>query len=160
MCLDEHATKTLTENPQKNCAGAQSNYTMSMWSMRVSSLSTHHVVALQYNVYVQVPFSGKSMPELKRNVCEGRYAPITANYSSELKQLCMDMLTVDAAKRPTVAALIQRPEIQAKMRALPVIKAEEKHVDMVHTIVVPRELKQMAHVFPEARYDAIPASGA
>jgi hypothetical protein len=102
------------------------------------------------------PFLGDSFPALKRAVVSGRYLPIPRKYSSNLHKVIAAMLRVNAASRPSAAALLSSEEVSAKLYLddLSVEVARSDHGSqrrkLMETIKVPHNLKSLG--LPKACY--------
>jgi hypothetical protein len=107
---------------------------------------------------LQVPFEAKSMGELKGKVMSGSNPPITTQYSPALKGLCVSMMQLDPAKRPTLTELLNVPEVNKRLSQVPGAKEADEIAPVLKTIVVPKNLRQLSSALPGAAYDdLIPA---
>lgn len=97
------------------------------------------------------------MGELRTKVATGLHAPITTPYASSLKNLCTRMLEVDANQRPTLASILQLPEIQQRIQSVPGAREADGVAPVLGTIVVPKNIKQLPSHLPSAAYDEIRA---
>lgn len=97
------------------------------------------------------------MPELKSKVMAGKVPPVPGNYSNTLKNLCMSMMQLDPAKRPSLTELLNVPEVQSRLGKVPGAKEADEVAPILKTIVVPKNLRNLSSALPDAAYDAIPA---
>lgn len=105
----------------------------------------------------RVPFEARSMAELKSKVMAGKVQPITAPYSNAMKNICMSMMQLDPAKRPSLTELLNVSEVQDKLGSVPGAKEADQVAPILKTIVVPKNLRNLSSALPDAAYDAIPA---
>lgn len=111
---------------------------------------------LKFN-FLKVPFEARSMAELKTKVMAGRVQPVTGNYSNALKNICMSMMQLDPAKRPSLTEILNVPELQTRIGKVPGAKEADEVAPILKTIVVPKNLRNLSTALPDAAYDAIPA---
>ena len=105
------------------------------------------------------PFRGTNLRDLCRNVIRGYYLPISSYYSNELRQMISMMLIVDANKRAGTDELLQHPILQKKLQRVRknIITREikigkSKKVQLMETIKLPRNLKDINSKLPKKRY--------
>ncbi|XP_077435433.1 serine/threonine-protein kinase Nek5 isoform X2 [Vanacampus margaritifer] len=55
------------------------------------------------------PFEGKSLSQLVSKICRGRFIPVPARYSYDLRLLVEQLFKVNPRERPSVSSLLQRP---------------------------------------------------
>ncbi|XP_077473760.1 serine/threonine-protein kinase Nek5 [Stigmatopora argus] len=55
------------------------------------------------------PFEGSSLSQLLSKICRGRYNPVSARYSHDLRQLITHLFKVNPRERPSVSSVLQRP---------------------------------------------------
>mgnify|MGYP003386195420 CR=1 FL=1 len=109
------------------------------------------------------PFLGNDLPGLKRSILSGRYPPIASKYSSDLHKVIGQMLNLSPRQRPTAADFLKLKEIKGYMHldsesALPT-QREEKGQNLLKTIAVPRNMRQLGNALPKPCYpDARPDS--
>lgn len=106
---------------------------------------------------LKVPFEARSMAELKSKVMAGRVQPVSGPYSNALKNICMSMMQLDPAKRPSLTELLNVPEVQSRLARVPGAKEADEVAPILKTIVVPKNLRNLSTALPDAAYDAIPA---
>jgi serine/threonine protein kinase len=58
------------------------------------------------------PFAGSSMKPLMESILKGSIPPLPSHFSQDLRDLCTSMLEPDPNKRPSIAALFERPYLQ------------------------------------------------
>ncbi|XP_068185071.1 serine/threonine-protein kinase Nek5 isoform X2 [Antennarius striatus] len=58
------------------------------------------------------PFEGISLRQLISKICGGRYPPVPAHYSSDLRQLVGHLFKVNPRDRPSVSSVLRRPLLQ------------------------------------------------
>jgi len=63
------------------------------------------------------PFDGSSMQSLVRRIVRGRFNPITATYSANLRGLVNLMLSTTPSARPAIGAILQLPFLQPYVRS-------------------------------------------
>lgn len=61
------------------------------------------------------PFDATSIHSLALKIIEGRYQPLSARYSSELKQLVASMLMREPTSRPTIHQILRLPFIRRRI---------------------------------------------
>eukprot|EP01017_Pseudomicrothorax_dubius_P032782 TRINITY_DN4329_c0_g1_i10.p1 TRINITY_DN4329_c0_g1~~TRINITY_DN4329_c0_g1_i10.p1 ORF type:complete len:460 (-),score=128.56 TRINITY_DN4329_c0_g1_i10:359-1738(-) len=62
------------------------------------------------------PFDGDSLHHLALKIVKGTYSPIPSQYSRELKNLITSMLSLDAARRPTINQILKQPIITNRIK--------------------------------------------
>ncbi|KAK2946364.1 putative G2-specific protein kinase nimA [Blattamonas nauphoetae] len=87
---------------------------------------------------LRVPFNGSTMAALAKAVKMGQYSSIPSVYSKDLSRIISMCLSVDAAKRPTAAQLLNLPICVQKM-------AETR--EMLHAI----RLEEFEREYPQIR---------
>lgn len=70
-----------------------------MWSL---GIVLYELMALRK------PFSGSSMRDLVSNVMTGQFDPLPEIYTPELRQLCVDLLSADPKRRPSIDQVFNR----------------------------------------------------
>ena len=97
---------------------------------------------------LQLPFSGRSLEEIRSKVLVGRPDPIKTNYTDDVKNLVAQMLQTNPANRPTLASILQMPFIVAKAKMLPVLDSAAQRADVLNTIKVPSNLSDLSGNLP------------
>ncbi|XP_077584748.1 serine/threonine-protein kinase Nek5 [Stigmatopora nigra] len=59
------------------------------------------------------PFEGSSLSQLLSKICSGRFNPVSARYSYDLRQLITHLFKVNPRERPSVSSVLQRPFIKS-----------------------------------------------
>mmetsp|Transcript_14076 Transcript_14076/g.30512 ORF Transcript_14076/g.30512 Transcript_14076/m.30512 type:complete len:392 (+) Transcript_14076:244-1419(+) len=118
----------------------------------------------------KTPMDGRSMQELKVRICSGRFTPVpSGRYSADLINLCHRLLTLDPARRPTASEILSCSAAQKWMRVLPTPPparrwsengAAPTGAQLINTIVVPRDLRQLPKKLPPPSYDSDAAAKA
>lgn len=67
---------------------------------------------------LHVPFDAGSLKSLVHKITRGPTPVLPSSYSSDLRQLCGDLLNRDNTQRPSAAEILQRPIIQAEIRRM------------------------------------------
>lgn len=62
------------------------------------------------------PFDGNSIHQLSLNIVRGSYAPVANQYSRDLKNLIGQMLSIDPARRPTMAQILKMNFVKEKIQ--------------------------------------------
>lgn len=62
------------------------------------------------------PFDGKSLGDLAMAIVKGKYEPLPACYSAELKELVRELLAVDPKARPTINQILKKEFIHRHIR--------------------------------------------
>ena len=70
---------------------------------------------------LRLPFDARSMNELKNKVILAKFSPLNAGqpYSPSLVNICHALLNRDPRKRPTCAAILNSPEAEPWLNAIP-----------------------------------------
>ena len=98
------------------------------------------------------PFDATNMNALLACIIRGRYAPISTQYSSELRGLVAKMLTKDPKARPSINAIVNMPII--KNRLVNYLDEALLNYELSHTILHGRKPLQA----PTMRASQFPAS--
>jgi len=67
---------------------------------------------------LRVPFDAGSLQSLVHKITRGPTPVLPSSYSSEMRQLCSDLLHRDNTQRPAAPEILQRPIIQAEIRRM------------------------------------------
>lgn len=67
---------------------------------------------------LRVPFDASSLQSLVHKITRGAAPLLPSAYSSELRQLCSDLLHREQSQRPAAPEILQRPVIQAEIRRM------------------------------------------
>merc|ERR1719453_1128729 len=67
---------------------------------------------------LRVPFDASSLQSLVQKITRGPTPSLPSAYSSELRQLCADLLHREQQQRPTAPEILQKPVIQAEIRRM------------------------------------------
>lgn len=101
------------------------------------------------------PFRAKDMESLYAKVLSGKYSRIPRYYSEDLSGIIGTMLQINPSSRPECAALIKKIESLGKVNKgrspNPVTTIE---TNLLGTIEIPKDLRQLDEVLPQATYDA------
>lgn len=65
------------------------------------------------------PFEGNSLHQLVSKICRGRYSPVPARYSYELRLLVTQLFKVNPRDRPSVSSVLKRPFLEKHMSKHP-----------------------------------------
>jgi NIMA (never in mitosis gene a)-related kinase len=106
------------------CEGRNYNSKSDMWSL---GCILYELATLKH------PFDGPNMPALMQSIIHGRFAPIGARYSDDLKALIADLLSKDPERRPSINELLSIPFIQARLGQL--LDQAVLDVEFSHTIL-------------------------
>ena len=102
------------------------------------------------------PFLGNDLPGLKRSILSGRYPPIASKYSRELHDVIAQMLKLNPRQRPPAADFLKTKELKSHLHldsesAMPT-QREEKGQNLLKTIAVPRNMRQLSNALPKPCY--------
>jgi len=102
------------------------------------------------------PFRGTSLAELGNNILRGYYLPFSG-FSNDIKNLITKMLIVDANKRASINELLNSEIIKRKINSLGGnniinIKENSKKANLIKTIKLPRNMKEINLALPKNRY--------
>lgn len=67
---------------------------------------------------LRVPFDASSLQSLVHKITRGPTPQLPSAYSSELRQLCSDLLHREQSQRPAAPEILQRPVIQMEIRRM------------------------------------------
>ena len=102
------------------------------------------------------PFRGTSLAELGNNILRGYYLPFSG-FSNDIKILIAKMLIVDPNKRASINELLNSEIIKRKINSLGGnniinIKDNSKKANLIKTIKLPRNMKEINLALPKNRY--------
>jgi len=101
------------------------------------------------------PFRGTSLKELRRNVLNGYYLPISG-FSNDIKDIIAKMLIVDPKRRASTDELLNSDIIQRRIKNIGInIKenySNSKKANLIKTIKLPRNMKEINLALPRNRY--------
>ena len=103
------------------------------------------------------PFRGTSLAELGRNILTGYYLPFSG-FSNDIKNLISKMLIVDPIKRASINELLNSDIIKRRISSLGQnniinIKDNSKKANLIKTIKLPRNMKEINLALPKNRYN-------
>ena len=64
------------------------------------------------------PFNGQNLHMLAIQIVSGKYMPMPAHFSPEMKQMVQKLLTVDEKQRPSINELLRSPMLANRIRRL------------------------------------------
>jgi len=67
---------------------------------------------------LKMPFKGKNMEELKKNICKGKIEKISSRYSKELWEFIQTLLQNDVEKRPDCEMILRNKIVKDKLNQL------------------------------------------
>ena len=67
---------------------------------------------------LKMPFKGKNMEELKKNICKGKIEKISSRYSKELWEFIQTLLQSDEEKRPDCDMILKNKIVKEKLNQL------------------------------------------
>jgi NIMA (never in mitosis gene a)-related kinase len=79
------------------------------------------------------PFDASSLHYLAVKIVRGVYSPLPTQYSTELRGLVTQLLSVNAEERPTVNQILKMPFIKARISSF--LSETIKHSEFSHTIL-------------------------
>lgn len=102
------------------------------------------------------PFRAKDMESLYARVLTGKFSRIPRIYSEELASLISNMLQINPSNRPDCATLIRRIDAlnkapRGKLQTAAAIPSSQ--ANLLGTIEIPKDLRQLDEVLPQAKYD-------
>ena len=102
------------------------------------------------------PFRGTSLAELGNNILRGYYLPFSG-FSNDIKNIIAKMLIVDPNKRASINELLNSEIIKRKINSLGGnniinIKDNSKKANLIKTIKLPRNMKEINLALPKNRY--------
>ena len=102
------------------------------------------------------PFRGTSLAELGNNILRGYYLPFSG-FSNDIKNLIAKMLIVEPNKRASINELLNSEIIKRKINSLGGnniinIKDNSKKANLIKTIKLPRNMKEINLALPKNRY--------
>jgi NIMA (never in mitosis gene a)-related kinase 1/4/5 len=97
------------------------------------------------------PFRASGLEELYKAVTKGKYEPIPRIYSQELGQIIAIMLQVEQSLRPDVSRLLSNPLILRKMDYANIENQDKESLNMLNTIKVPKNLKEINNQLPKQK---------
>lgn len=102
------------------------------------------------------PFDSNSMDGLARKVLRGKYDPIPAMYSDDMRHIVARLLVVEQRDRPSVDQILSDPVVQRHLDAMPPLDDAQppmdEPVDIMKTIHVPRKFTDLTQNLPPSRY--------
>ena len=103
------------------------------------------------------PFRGTSLAELGKNILTGYYLPFSG-FSNDIKNIIAKMLIVDPNKRASINELVNSDIIKRRISSLGEnniinIKDNSKKANLIKTIKLPRNMKEINLALPKNRYN-------
>ena len=108
------------------------------------------------------PFRGTSLKDLGLKVIKGKYFPVIKYYNDDIRKIISKMLVVDPNKRASVDELLNSDILINKISNVRKniiidkvkIGKKSKKVNLMETIKLPRNLKDINNKLPKKRYRA------
>ena len=102
------------------------------------------------------PFTGQNLEELYKNVMRGSFNPIPKIYSNELANIVNRCLRLNPSERPTVTELLENWTLKLYENICVDYKlnSQPSTVNMLKTIVMPRDIKDLNSYLPKSNYQA------
>ena len=102
------------------------------------------------------PFRGTSIKDLNKNIQAGKYESIPSYYSKELTYVISKILVVNPMERADCDSLLTDDIILRKIREINKEKGgivkNEGHINLMKTIKMPKNLKEINKALPMKRY--------
>ena len=104
------------------------------------------------------PFIGNDINELYHNVKNGRYRPISNDYSNDLKQIIEWMLVINPNKRKSAKELLNSDIVQNRIKKnsrkdiIEKIANSFDNFDVLKTLKLPHNIKNINRILPHERY--------
>jgi NIMA (never in mitosis gene a)-related kinase len=100
---------------------------------------------------MEPPFQAKTMKDLSKHICRGKYPRLPSCYSQELHDMVKSLLVLDASKRPTMSDVIRMPQCSSRRHYLGE-DVRDWNIKVVPTIHVGHNMKQIQQRLPAPRY--------
>jgi len=110
--------------------GKPYNFKSDIWSLGVL---LYELCTLKH------PFDANGFPMLARKISKGRYTPIPATFSKDLKELVNSLLSVDPHDRPSINAILKKDVVQNRIKKFldETVRVEEfSHTILHHQHIV------------------------
>ena len=120
------------------CQGKNYNMKTDIWSL---GCILYELCTLKH------AFEAGNMNQLLMNIVRGRYTPIPAQYSEDLKNLVNRMLTKEPEKRPNINQILATPFIKEKLSKF--LDKTMLDYEMQHTILHGRKPFQAPTIIPK-----------
>ena len=104
------------------------------------------------------PFRGTNFKQLFDNIKKGAFNPIPNNYSNDLKKIINMMLVTNPNKRLSAQELLNSEIVQNRIKSnsrkyiIDKISKSNKNYNLIGTIKMPRNLRDINRVLPHERY--------
>jgi|ERR1711934_180928 len=144
----------LRKQKANTCVGTPYYLAPEMWKNRPydTKVDVWSLGILLYELAVmEPPFQAKTMKDLSKYICRGKYPKLPSCYSSELHNMVKNLLVLEPSKRPSMADVV-RMESCTKRRQYLGEGVRDWNIQVHPTIHVGHNLKQIAHKFPAPRY--------
>ena len=123
---DLNTGKVIKKNKNNNKSnyqiGTPSYFSPEIWNKGEVSYQSD-IWALGCIIYemccLRMPFKGKTMMELKDNICKGKIEKINSRYSKELWEFIKSLLIIDPEKRPNCDSILQSKILKDKLNNMP-----------------------------------------
>jgi len=154
---DLGVSTVLKQRKTSTCVGTPYYLAPEVWRNKPydTKVDVWSLGVLLYELCVlEPPFQAKTMNDLGKVVCKGKYPRLNNSWSGEISSLMKTLLTLDASKRPTMAQVLDMAPLQARRHYLSSgCDSWEKNGDVVRTIRVPNGgVHQLQGKLPKPAY--------
>jgi len=159
---DMNVSKKLKQGQLKTQIGTPYYMSPEIWNNRPYDFSSD-LWSLGCMVYelcaLKPPFTGTDFPSLKRAVTAGRYSHIPKKYTESLSRVVSMMLKLNPRERPSAEQLLRHHEMASKLQldegkiaGVSFCDAEAQRKQLLQTIMVPQNLRQLNKALPKPAY--------
>merc|ERR1711935_918760 len=154
---DLGVSTVLRQRKTSTCVGTPYYLAPEVWRNKPydTKVDVWSLGVLLYELCVlEPPFQAKTMDGLGKVVCRGKYPRLKNCWSAEIQNLLKMMLTIDASKRPSMAAILNMAPLQARRHYLSQgCDNWERASAVVGTIRVPAGgIRKLQSVLPAPQY--------
>jgi len=146
----------LRQRKTSTCVGTPYYLAPEVWRNRPydCKVDVWSLGVLLYELCVlEPPFQAKTMNDLGKVVCRGKYPRLKSCWSQDIQNVLKAMLVLDPSRRPSMAEVLNMAPLQARRHYLSQGCDSYEKNEVVRTIKVPRGgMRQLASALPKPQY--------
>lgn len=144
----------LRQRKAHTCVGTPYYLAPEMWKNKPydTKVDVWSLGVLLYELAVmEPPFQAKTMKDLSKVICRGKYQRLPSCYSQELNDMVRNLLVLEPSKRPSMSEVLRLDSVGSRRHYLGE-GVRDWNIQIVPTINAGYNIKQIGQKLPAARY--------